>query len=183
MWDVRFCGRCGAELERRLVEGKERHACPACGQVWYRDPKVAACTVPLLDDAVVLLRRAISPGKGLWVFPGGYMDVGESVEEAAIRETREECHLEVRLIGLLGVYSYPASPVVVVVYRAEVVGGDLCAGPESLEARAFREAEVPWRQLAFPSTADALSDLFGRRRPTGPDRPAHPAPDDHRHHG
>lgn len=179
---MRFCGRCGTELATRTIEGKERSVCPRCGQVWYRDPKVAACTVPLLDGGVVLLRRAISPGKGLWVFPGGYMDVGETVEEAAVRETREECHLDVRCTGVLGLYSYRSSPVVIVVFRAEVVGGELRPGPESLEAGTFFAERVPWRELAFPSTADALTDLFERPRLTGVDRPAHP-PAEHHHGG
>lgn len=179
---MRFCGRCGAELTTRVIEGKERSVCPRCGQVWYRDPKVAACTVPLIRGGVVLIRRAISPGKGLWVFPGGYMDAGETVEEAAVRETREECNLEVRCTGLLGLYSYRGAPVVIAVYRAEVIDGELRPGPESSEAATFTPDRVPWRELAFPSTADALADLFGRPRPTGADRPAYP-PMEHQHGG
>ena len=91
-----------------------------------------------------------------WVFPSGYVDRGESVQEAAIRETKEESQLDVQLGPLLNVYSYPRSPNVIVVYAAEIVGGELGAGDESLEARTFAPTEIPWNDLAFDSTKDAL---------------------------
>lgn len=112
-----------------------------------------------------MVRRAINPGRGLWVYPGGYMDQGETVEEAAIRETLEEVNLKVRLTGLVGVYSY-RSPVVVIVYASEVTGGELRIDKESMEAGWFAESEIPWDQLAFPSTRDALSDFFRQRNGT-----------------
>jgi ADP-ribose pyrophosphatase YjhB (NUDIX family) len=139
---------------------KERLVCSACGFVFYQDPKVSACTIPVIDGRVVLVRRAINPGRGLWVFPGGYMDQDETVEEAAIRETLEEVGLEVRLTGLVGVYSY-RSPVVVIVYACEVLGGDLAIDAESLEVKAFAPGEIPWGELAFPSTRDALRAFLG----------------------
>ncbi len=97
---------------------------------------------------------------GRWVFPGGYVDRGESVWDAAIRETEEESNLNVRLRSLLGVYSYPRSPNVIVVYAAEVVGGELKAGDESVEAKTFAPSQIPWEELAFQSTRDALKDFL-----------------------
>lgn len=97
---------------------------------------------------------------GRWVFPGGYVDRGESVREAAIRETKEESRLDVELRALLDVYSYPGSPNVIIVYAATVVGGKLAAGDESVEARTFAAGEVPWGELAFASTKDALRDYI-----------------------
>jgi ADP-ribose pyrophosphatase YjhB (NUDIX family) len=113
-----------------------------------------------LDGGIVLLRRGVEPALGKWVFPGGYVDRGESVQDAAIRETKEESQLDVRLNSLLNVYSYPRSPNVIVVYTAEVIGGVLEAADESVEARIFSPDDVPWHDLAFDSTKDALNDYI-----------------------
>lgn len=155
-----FCPRCGGKLERRKIKPiePERLVCERCSFVFYLDPKVVAGTIFTIDRKVVLLRRGVEPAIGKWVFPGGYVDRGESVREAAVRETKEECDLDVRLGALLEVYSYPRSPNVIVVYTAEVIGGELCARDESVEAQTFAAGEIPWPELAFPSTRDALKD-------------------------
>jgi ADP-ribose pyrophosphatase YjhB (NUDIX family) len=108
-----------------------------------------------------LAQRAIAPAYGKWVFPGGYVDRGETLEAAALREVREESGLIVRLTRLLGVYSYPGNPVVVVAYTGEVTGGVLTPDAESLAIRTFPPAEIPWDQLAFPSTVQVLRDYLG----------------------
>lgn len=161
---MQYCPRCGGTLQLQSVprDAKERLVCQSCRFISYEDPKVSACTIPVIDGKVVLVRRAIDPGRGLWVFPGGYMDRYETVEEAAVRETREEVGLEVRPTELIGVYSYKTSIVVIVVYACEVVGGELCIDAESDEVRLFAESEVPWERLAFPSTREALRDYFAR---------------------
>jgi len=114
---------------------------------------------------LVLVRRAIEPGYGKWVFPGGFVDRGETLEEAAARETREEVGLEVATDGLLGAYSYREYPVVVVVYAARVTGGCLMAGDEALEAKTFAVDRLPWDDLAFASTKHALTDYVKNRIP------------------
>jgi len=159
---LNFCPKCGSPvtLQPLANDAKERHVCQVCQTIHYLDPKVSACTIPVIDGQVVLVRRAIDPGRGLWVFPGGYMDRYETTEQAAVRETREEVGLEVELTGLVGVYSYPTSIVVIIVYACRVVGGELRIDGESSEVRLFSEAEIPWEHLAFPSTRDALRDLF-----------------------
>lgn len=160
---LRFCPRCGGHLGERLIDRRLRPQCEDCGYIWYKDPKVAAGTLPVLPDGrVVLVRRAIEPQRGRWTYPGGYMDRGETVREAAVRETREECCLEVEATELLNVYSYATSITVVVVFAARATGGRLAAGPECLETRAFAREEIPWPELAFSSTKDALEDLFRR---------------------
>ena len=158
--EYRFCPRCGGSLEPRKLKASEpeRLVCRSCSFIFYLDPKVVAGTLFTIDQRVVLLRRGVEPGMGRWVFPGGYVDRGESVQEAAIRETKEESCVDVRLHSLLGVYSYQRSPNVIVVYAAEVVGGKLEAGDESAEAGTFDSARIPWNELAFPSTKDALKD-------------------------
>ena len=163
----RFCPRCGGSLgSRRLKDGEpERLVCAACGFVFYLDPKVAACTIFMHEGGIVLLRRAIEPQIGKWVFPGGFVDRGEPVTDAAVRETLEEVNLKVGLLGILDVYSFAESPIVVVVYAAEVLGGILRACDECDEVKAYPPESLPWGELAFPSTKAALRDYVRRFYP------------------
>jgi ADP-ribose pyrophosphatase YjhB (NUDIX family) len=158
----RFCPVCGAPLHPVRLKGEEplRLVCDGCRYVLYLDPKVAACSIIELNGGIVLLKRSIQPEKGKWVFPGGFVDRGEKVEEAALRETMEECGLKTEIEGLLGVYSYPGQTVVVVVYRARHLSGLLKAGDETREAQSFPMDRIPWEDLAFRSTTDALHDYL-----------------------
>jgi len=160
--EYRFCPRCGGDLEKRLLKATEpkRLVCLNCSFIFYQDPKVVAGTIFTLEEKIVLLKRGVEPAMGKWVFPGGYVDRGESVQEAAIRETKEESQMDVKLGPLLNVYSYSRSPNVIVVYTAQVVGGALAAGDESVEAGVFAPPEIPWNDLAFDSTKDALADYI-----------------------
>jgi 8-oxo-dGTP diphosphatase len=162
----RHCPQCGGVLEERLLKGGDpvRLVCTACEFVFYLDPKVAVGTIVTTPDGrIVLVRRAIEPGYGLWVFPGGYVDRGETVTAAALRETREEAGLEVRLDGLVNIYSYPGRPIIIIVYAASIVSGELRVDEESLEAGLFAPADIPWNDLAFVSTRDALRDFLDGR--------------------
>lgn len=158
----RFCPRCGAPLFARVVKTGEppRLVCRACAFVFFLDPKIAAGVVFRYDGGILLVQRAIEPACGKWVFPGGYVDRGETVEAAALREVREESGLVVRLTQLLGVYSYPGNPVIVVAYAGEVAGGVLSPDAESLDIRPFPFEQIPWDQLAFPSTVQVLKDYL-----------------------
>jgi ADP-ribose pyrophosphatase YjhB (NUDIX family)/ribosomal protein S27AE len=160
----RFCPRCAGSLEPRLLKPgvPERLVCGTCGFIFYLDPKLAAGTISMLDGGLVLLRRGIEPQLGKWVFPGGFVDRGESVAEAAVRETLEEVNLRVSLTGILDVYSFADHEVVVVAYAAEVVGGSLAPQDECLEARVFAPEAIPWDELAFESTRFALRDYLHR---------------------
>ena len=158
-----FCPVCGDRLETRLLKtgDPERLVCVSCTFVFYLDPKVAVGTIINVDDRIVLVRRSIDPGYGQWVFPGGYVDRGEPIETAAVREAREECGLDVRLDHLVNVYSYARRAPVIIVYAATAVGGDLVVEQEEcLEAALFGPAEIPWSNLAFHSTTDALRDYL-----------------------
>jgi ADP-ribose pyrophosphatase YjhB (NUDIX family) len=154
--------RCGAVLEGSPP------TCPVCSHVHYLDPKLAACVIFRVGGGVFLLRRAIEPGYGRWTFPGGYVDRGETVEAAAVRETREEAGVGVRLVDLLGVYSYRGQEAVILVYRGEVVDGAPRALSESLEGASFADDEIPWDELAFFSTSEALRDYLAVERGEGP---------------
>jgi len=163
----RFCPSCGGRLEPRRLKATEpeRPVCTACGHVVYLDPKVAVGTIiRTADESLVLVRRAIEPGYGLWVFPGGYVDRGEEIMSAAIREAREESGLDVRIDSLVNIYSYGGRSPIIIVYAATALGGELCADEECLEASLFRSDEIPWSSLAFRSTTEALQDYFKRER-------------------
>ncbi len=163
---LRYCPLCGDALARRAVapDMREQPVCPHCGFVFYLHPKVVAATIPVRDGRVLLTRRAIEPARGLWTFPGGYVDWGEDVRTAARREMLEEVRLDVPPAGLVGIYSYPAAPVVIVVYHATVPDGLEAEANdhEVLELAYFRREEIPWNALAFRSTREALEDWFQR---------------------
>ena len=160
--DYRFCPPCGGRLESRVVKAGEpsRLVCTACGFVFYLDPKLASGAIFPFDGGIVLVRRAIEPSYGKWVFPGGYVDRGETLEGATVREVKEESGLDVRLVRILSIYSYPGNPVILAVFLAEVTGGSLRMDDESLEIRPFPASEIPWDDLAFPSTRAALQDYL-----------------------
>jgi ADP-ribose pyrophosphatase YjhB (NUDIX family) len=159
---AKFCPRCGAGLADRYLEAEQhtRKVCCACDFIFYLNPKVVAGAVPMQDGRIWLVRRNIEPSWGSWTFPGGYVDLGEQVTDAAIRETYEETLLNIRIDGLLNVYSYTNVGIVLVVFRATVTGGVATATPESQEVRAFALEDIPWTRLAFPSTRDALTDYL-----------------------
>ena len=158
----RFCPRCGGSLGWRAPKAAEppRLVCQACGFVFFLDPKVATGAIFSLDGGILLVQRGIEPSYGKWVFPGGYVDRGESLEAAAIREVKEESGLDVRLTRLLGVYSSPGNPVILIAYVGEVTGGSIQVDEEGLDARVFAPTEIPWGELAFPSTSQVIRDYL-----------------------
>lgn len=157
---AKFCPRCGNRLEERFIdeEQKYRRVCGNCGFIFYLNPKVAAGTIPRQAGKIWLIRRNIEPSFGSWTYPGGYVDLGECVPDAAVRETYEETMLRVRLDRLLNVYSYGESGIVMIAYCATVISGTAEVTPESREIRSFSLDEIPWDDLAFPSTREALAE-------------------------
>lgn len=170
-----FCPRCAAPLGERIPpdDTRPRKVCTNCAFVVYVNPKVAAGTVPLRDGRIALIRRGVEPSRGLWSWPCGYVEIDETVEEAACRETREESGLVVTLGGLLGAYSYPVRPgdavtpavgVIVMSWDCVAVDGDLAPGDDAADAAWFRPDALPWDDLAFDSTRRALRDFLSRLR-------------------
>ena len=155
-----FCGECSTEMVERVPPGDDRPrlVCPSCGHIFYVNPKIVVGALPVIDGKVLLLRRGIEPRVGAWTCPGGFLEMGETPEEGALREAREELGVELGRLKLLGVYSRPSAGVVVVVYTASQVDGQPKAGSEALEACFFGPEQIPWEELAFSTTVNALKD-------------------------
>jgi ADP-ribose pyrophosphatase YjhB (NUDIX family) len=156
---ARFCPRCG---QPATVAYPRSISCPHCGYGAYYNPKPVAAAIPVTPAGdIVLLRRGFDPGKDLWTFPGGFVDLGETVEEAAQREAREEIEADVELGDLVGVYSKPDERIVLIVYAATITDTPHTT-LEALQVEAFAPDEIPWQELAFWSTTNALKDFLAR---------------------
>ncbi|MCX6023454.1 MAG: NUDIX hydrolase [Chloroflexi bacterium] len=164
-----FCPMCGGALHERQPESEDRPrlVCIVCNHIHYQNPKLVVAALPLLNGRVVLLRRGIPPRLGFWTFPSGFMELGETAEDAAVRETKEETNLDIRIRSLLNVYSRAEIGIVNIVYLADVIGGEVRLNREADEIVAFSRDAVPWDDLAFITTGQALRDW---RDGTGPMR-------------
>jgi ADP-ribose pyrophosphatase YjhB (NUDIX family) len=165
---LNYCSRCGAKLEFGLVDGedRERMTCAVCGYIAYVNPRLVVTAIPVTDEGrVILLRRGIEPGRGLWAQPGGFLEVDETVSEAAIRETFEETGLVLEPGEIIGLYSRLEAAVVVIAFDAHVVAGSATLTSEALEIREFDPAEIPWSDVAFLTSKWAFRDWIRLHRP------------------
>lgn len=155
--NARFCIRCGSGLENHQIMGEQRPACPSCGWVYYADPKVAACILVRLDGKILLVQRGNEPKRGCWTLPAGFVNAGEDPAQAAERECLEETGLQVRvtrLQELIAGREHPRGADIILVYQAEVTGGELRPGDDADQASFFGMDELP--DLAFRATYRAL---------------------------
>lgn len=168
----RYCSVCGAKTEVRIPEGDHlpRRVCPACATVHYDNPRVIVGCLPEHEGRILICRRAIEPRRGYWTIPAGFLENGEPLERGAARECQEEALANVEVGSLLLVASIVPAHQVHVFFRARLVDGSFGAGPESLESRLVLPSEIPWDDIAFPSTRAAL-ELFLADRAAG--REAH----------
>jgi ADP-ribose pyrophosphatase YjhB (NUDIX family) len=165
---LNYCTNCGGDLQLGPVEGEERHrlACASCGHIAYVNPRLVVTCLPLTEAGeLVLIRRGLEPGRGLWAQPGGFLEVDETVTEGVIRETFEETGLIVTPGEIVGLYSRLEAAVVVLAVEATVVGGTPRITPEALDVQTFHPAAIPWPQIAFKTTYWALVDWLSRRHP------------------
>jgi ADP-ribose pyrophosphatase YjhB (NUDIX family) len=166
---VKFCPLCGSSMEPRVVASDHvrRKVCTQCGFVHFPGPKLVAGCLVIDASRVLLLRRGIEPALGKWTFPGGYVDFGESAADAAVRETREEVKIRVTLGPVLGVLTDAANPsLTLVVYLAEPDDQVPGTSEEATESRYFGVDEIPWHELAFPTTFEALTAWVATVRAT-----------------
>jgi len=165
---LNFCSRCGAPLRFGAVEGEDRDRliCSGCGHIAYVNPRLVVTTLPITDAGeIVLIRRGIEPGKGSWAQPGGFLEVDETVNQAAIRETWEETGLLVEPGEIVGLYTRLEAMVVTIAFEARIVGGTAAPTPEATDIRAFAPEAIPWPEIAFRTTVWALRDWVERHRP------------------
>jgi ADP-ribose pyrophosphatase YjhB (NUDIX family) len=163
---MKFCGNCGQQTTEQIPLGDHqvRRVCNACGHIHYVNPKVICGALALHEQKVLLCRRAIEPRYGLWTLPAGYMELFETMEQGAARETREEAEAEVHIEQLYCMYNIPRIGQIYVLFKAELIDGQFGAGDETIESRLFSEDEIPWSELAFPSVERTLRHYFADRQ-------------------
>lgn len=154
--DPKYCPQCGAALEAQQMGDRTRPVCPQCGFVFYLNPIVAAGALVEQDGRVALVQRGVEPGRGRWCLPSGYVELNESAEEAAVRETWEELRLRVELDGLLNTFSFtnPSSQGVLLIYAAHPLSGEMTAGDDAINAAWFGPDELP--DVAFRQHREVL---------------------------
>jgi len=164
--NVKFCPMCGGALETRIVapDNKENKVCTKCGFVYFLAPKLVAGCIVAEGDRTLLLRRGLEPSRGKWTYPGGFVDLGETPERCAIRETMEEVGITVRDPELLGIYGDRNEPpsILVVTYVAKPGPEAPVVTPEATEVRYFGVDEIPWNELAFDTTIQAMEAWAAR---------------------
>lgn len=155
---MNYCSQCGAPVALRIPPGDHlpRHVCDACGTIHYQNPRLVVGCVPEYEGRILLCRRAIEPRLGYWTVPAGFMENGETLQQGAARESHEEALARVEIGSLLAVVHVLHARQVHVFFRAAMRIGDHRPGPESLEVALLPPADIPWQDLAFPSTEFAL---------------------------
>lgn len=165
---LNHCSNCGSTLRFGQVDGEDRDrlACTLCGHIAYVNPRLVVTALPVTDDGrLLLLRRGIEPGLGLWAQPGGFMEIDETVNQAAMREAWEETRLRIEPGEIIGLYTRLEAAIVTIVFEARIVGGSPTLTAEALEIETFRPEDIPWADIAFSTTTWALRDWLTLRRP------------------
>jgi ADP-ribose pyrophosphatase YjhB (NUDIX family) len=162
---MNFCSSCGERVILRVPEGDNmpRYVCERCRTVHYQNPNMVVGCIVEWEGSVLLCRRAIEPRHGFWTAPAGFMERGETTEEGAAREVREEAMAEVEVGSLVAMVNVPHVDQVHLLFRARLLNGRYGAGDETLEAALYTEAEIPWDELAFPSVRFGLERYFEDR--------------------
>ncbi len=163
---MKYCSECGKPVVHRVPEGDNlpRHICEHCDLIHYQNPKLVVGCLPVWEDQVLLCKRAIEPCYGLWTLPAGFMENQESLEQAALRESREEANANLEIDGIYSVISLPHINQVYVLYRARLLDLNFSAGTESLDVQLFHEEDIPWQQLAFKTIEKTLQRFFHDRK-------------------
>ena len=163
---MNYCSQCGNEVEIKIPDGDNmpRHVCCHCDTIHYQNPKLVVGSLPVWENQILLCKRAIEPCYGLWTLPAGFMENGETLEQAALRESREEANANLELENIYTIISLPEINQVYVLYRAELLDLEFYAGTESLDVKLFSEEEIPWDKLAFKTIHKTLKHFFEDRK-------------------
>jgi ADP-ribose pyrophosphatase YjhB (NUDIX family) len=163
---MNFCSHCGQPVTLRVPEGdhRPRYVCTACGTIHYQNPRIVAGCVPEHEGRILLCRRAIEPRRGYWTIPAGFMENGETTQDAARRESMEEALADVEIGSLLAVVHVLHANQVHVMFRARLPHPEFGAGAESLESMLCTEEQIPWPEIAFRSVDFALRHYLEDRR-------------------
>ncbi|UJJ30677.1 NUDIX hydrolase [Halopseudomonas maritima] len=163
---MKFCSECGQSVTARVPDGdtRSRFICDHCQTIHYQNPRIVAGCLAVHEQQVLLCRRAIEPRMGYWTLPAGFMENGETTEEAALRETWEEARARLQSQQLYMLFNLPHINQVYMFFRGELADLDFSAGEESLEVRLFHETDIPWDELAFPTIGKTLKQYFIDRR-------------------
>lgn len=162
---IKHCRACGSPVNYVVPadDNRERAVCPSCGTIHYENPLNVVGTVPVWGERVLLCRRNIEPRYGLWTLPAGFMELGETTAEGALRETDEEAGARIELEGLFTLLNVVRVGQVHLFYRARLLDDRFAPGPETIEARLFAEHEIPWDELAFRTVRETLRHYFADR--------------------
>ncbi len=163
---MKYCSECGSKvsLQQRSLEGVDRFVCTVCKRIFHQSPRLSAGCIAEWRDSVLLCQRALRPEEGQWELPAGFVASGESTRAAAIRETLEEANAEVEIQGVYGLLHLTHIDQLRVIYLARLLDCRFKPGPETLAVRLFRESEIPWGDLAFATTREALRRYFTDRK-------------------
>jgi ADP-ribose pyrophosphatase YjhB (NUDIX family) len=163
---MNFCSHCGARVVLRVPPGDTvaRYVCERCETIHYRNPLIVVGAIPEIDGRLLLCRRAIEPRLGFWTLPAGFMELGETAEQGAARETLEEANARIEVGEVFSLLSVPHVNQVHIFYRARLLDMDGGPGTESLEVALFKESEVPWSELAFRSITRTLQHYYADAR-------------------
>lgn len=156
-----YCMMCGAKMEMKVIEDREREICPNCEWIYYKQYKVSAGVRIEKNGRLLLVQRGIEPWKSKWYLPAGYLEVDEEPQQAAVREAREETGLNVKILGLAGIYTYnddPRGNGIVFLYDAEVSEGELKLSSETLDVGYYSVEEISLMQLANMAAKKQVSD-------------------------
>jgi ADP-ribose pyrophosphatase YjhB (NUDIX family) len=155
---MKFCAHCGSPVALRTPPGDHlaRHVCETCGAIHYQNPRLVVGCVPEHEGRILLCKRAIEPRRGYWTVPAGFMENGETLQQAAARESQEEALARVEIGSLLTIVHVLHAHQVHVFFRAHLPRAEFGAGPESLEVQLVTPEAIPWHDLAFASTEFTL---------------------------
>ena len=163
---MNFCSSCGNRLEHKIPRGDDRlrFVCVDCGALHYENPKIVTGCLPVWQDSVLLCKRAIEPRRGYWTVPAGFMELDETVQQGAERETWEEAHARVEILAPYSVFNLPHVNQLYIIFRAQLKDLEFRPGMESTDVQLFQEEEVPWDDLAFGTVRQTLEFFFADRK-------------------